>query len=153
VERGIASILHRETIAVIAGSSIFDRGERCFADGRVAEVEAAAGELRGVVRPAEAGRAPYRVRVWIRAEGLAYECSCPIGAERRFCKHHVAIALAHLERERVEAARGLDVLRAALAEIPAEVLGEELLVQARRDAGFCEQLKRVCLEALARRPQ
>src|SRR5262245_39652427 len=49
VERGIANILHRETIAVIVGSQTFERGERCFAAKRVQRVEASRGELRGVV--------------------------------------------------------------------------------------------------------
>src|SRR5262245_6813348 len=78
VERGIANILHRETIAVIVGSHTFERGERCFTAKRVQRVEATRGELRGVVTPSESGRAPYVVRIWVRDEGLAYECTCPI---------------------------------------------------------------------------
>jgi uncharacterized Zn finger protein len=98
METGIANILHRKTIAALAGKRTYDRGERCHADGRVERVEAGRGELRGVVRPREAGRAAYVVRLWVRADGLAYECTCPVGVERQFCKHTVAIALAHLER-------------------------------------------------------
>jgi uncharacterized Zn finger protein len=151
MESGIANILHRGTIAVLAGKRTFDRGERCHADGRVESVEAARGELRGVVRPREPGRAAYVVRLWVRAEGLAYECTCPVGTERQFCKHNVAIALAHLERERRDAERGLEVLRQALVAIPGDALVDGLLVLARRDAGVADSLKRLCLEALARR--
>ena len=115
--RGIANILHRETLAVLVGNHTFERGERCFAAKRVQRVEASRGELRGVVTPNESGRAPYEVRLWVRDEGLAYECTCPIGIKLQFCKHTVAIALAHLEKERVEAERGLGVLREALAAI------------------------------------
>lgn len=150
METGIANILHRGTIAVIAGARTFERGERCFADGRVAECVAGRGELRGVVRPTEAGRAPYVTRLWVRADGLAYECTCPIGLERRLCKHTVAIALAHLDRERVEAERGLDVLREALGAIRGEALIDGLLVLARRDPALADDLKRLCLDALAR---
>jgi uncharacterized Zn finger protein len=150
VERGIANILHRETIAVIVGSRTFERGERCFAAKRVQRVEASGGELRGVVRPSEGGRAPYAVRIWVRAEGLAYECTCPIGAQNQFCKHTVAIALAHLEQERAEAERGLGVLREALHAIPQPALIEGLLVLARRDNDWADTLKRMCLEALSR---
>lgn len=150
VERGIANILHRETIAVIVGSQTFDRGERCFAAKRVLKVEANRGELRGVVRPTEGGRAPYVVRLWMRDEGLAYECTCPIGAKQQFCKHTVAIALAHLEQERAEAERGLGVLREALGAIPQPTLIEGLLVLARRDAELADTLKRMCLDALSR---
>lgn len=150
VERGIANILHRGTIAVIVGTQTFERGERCFAAGRVGQVDAAGGELRGVVRPSEPGRIPYAVRIWMRAEGLAYECTCPIGVERRFCKHTVAIALAHLERERAEADQGLDLLRQALVAIPAPALVDGLLGFARRDPEWSDALKRLCLETLAR---
>jgi uncharacterized Zn finger protein len=150
METGIANILHRGTIAVLAGKRTFDRGVACHGDGRVERVEAGRGELRGVVRPREAGRAAYVVRLWARAEGLAYECTCPVGVERQFCKHNVAIALAHLERERRDAERGLDVLRQAMAAIPATALIEGLLVVARRDEAMADALKRVCLEMLAR---
>jgi hypothetical protein len=158
VQRGIANILHRETIAVIVGSQTFQRGEKVFASGRVDKVEVAGGELKGVVKPTEAG-APYIVRIWMREEGLAYECTCPIGQRRQFCKHTVAIALHHLETERKEAQQGLDVmrqeapqgpdvLRQALTTIPHETLIDGLLVLARHDPGWSDALKRLCLVAL-----
>ena len=150
VERGIANILHRDTIAIIVGSRTFERGERCFAQKRVQRVEASRGELRGTVTPSEAGRAPYTVRIWVRDDGLAYECTCPVGEQQQFCKHTVAIALAHLEQERSEAERGLRVLREALAAIPQPTLIDGLLVLARRDAATADALKRMCLDALSR---
>lgn len=149
MERGIANILHRDTIAVIVGSHMFERGKKCFAEQRVQEVAASGGELRGRVKPAEAGRAPYIVRIWIRDEGLAYECTCPVGVKMQFCKHTVAIALAHLETERVEAERGLGVLREALQTIPAPALIDQLLVMARRDPALADDLKRMCLDVLS----
>jgi uncharacterized Zn finger protein len=148
---GIASILHRDTIAVIVGTRTFDRGQACYTAGRVLEVEAAAGELRGVVRPQATGRTNYAIRIWVRDDGIAYECTCPIGVTRQFCKHAVAIALAHLERERVEAERGIGVLRAALATVTQAELVDGLLELARRDAKLAETLKRLCLDALSRR--
>ena len=150
MDTGIANILHRGTIALIAGAKTFERGERCFLAGRVAEVAAAPGELRGQVRPTEAARALYAVRLWIRADGLAYACTCPVGLERRLCKHTVAITLAHLERERTDAERGVDLLRQALTAIPGAALVDGLLVLARRDAALADDLKRLCLDALAR---
>jgi uncharacterized Zn finger protein len=150
VERGIANILHRDTIAVIVGSRTFERGEKCFAAKRVQRVEANGGELRGVVLPTERSRAPYRVRIWMREEGLAYECTCPIGVQMQFCKHTVAIALAHLEAERKEAEQGLAILRQALATLPSTALVEELVDLARRDPELNATLKRMCLDALSR---
>lgn len=149
MERGIANILHRDTIAVIVGSQIFERGERVFAEKRVMHVEASPGELRGRVQPTESGRRPYFVRIWMREEGLAYECSCPIGVKLQFCKHTVAIALAHLEAERKEAERGLGILREALFTVKSEALIERLLVQARRSPEWADELKRMCLDALS----
>ena len=128
---------------------MFDRGAKCFAEKRVQEVAASGGELRGRVRPTESGRAPYSVRIWVRDEGLAYECTCPIGVKQQFCKHTVAIALAHLETERVEAERGLGVLREALETIPGPALVEHLLVMARRDPALADDLKRMCLDVLS----
>lgn len=149
MERGIANILHRDTIAVIVGTHMFERGKKCFAEQRVQEVAASRGELRGRVKPTEAGRAPYTVRIWIRDDGLAYECTCPIGAKRQFCKHTVAISLAHLETERVDAERGLGVLREALETIAAPALIDGLVVMARRDPALADDLKRLCLEVLS----
>ena len=149
MERGIANILHRETIAVIVGSQTFERGERCFAAKRVQQVEANRGELRGRVLPTERDRAPYVVRIWMRDEGLAYECTCPIGKKRQFCKHTVAIALAHLEAERTEAERGLGILREALLTVQPAALVERLLVLARRSPEWADELKRACLDALS----
>jgi uncharacterized Zn finger protein len=150
VQRGIANILHRDTIAVIVGSKTFERGEACFAAKRVQSVEAGRGELRGVVRPNEAGRAPYVVRIWVREEGLAYECTCPIGVTRQFCKHTVAIALAHLDNQRVEIERGIGVLREALTAIPQPSLVEGLVDLARRDPDMSDTLKRMCLDVLSK---
>lgn len=151
MERAIANILHRDTIAVIVGSRTFDRGEACFAQGRVTTVETTRGELRGIVRPQEAGRVPYRVRVWVRDEGVAFECTCPIGERQQFCKHTVAIALAHLDQERRDAEHGLAVLREALGAITATALIDGLVVLARRDLALADDLKRLCLEALQNR--
>ena len=142
---GVASILHRDTIAVIVGSRTFERGEKCFAQGRVMAVEAARGELRGAVKPQESGRAMYAVRIWVRDDGLAYECTCPIGKERQFCKHAVAIALAHLQREREEADR-LARLRARLLAAPTDTLIDALVLRARHDPALFDTLNQLGAE-------
>ena len=147
---GIASILHRDTIAVLVGSKTFERGESCFRDKRVLRVEISGGELRGAVRPVESGRANYVVRMWLRDEGVGYECTCPIGVRRQFCKHAVAISLAHLDQERAEAAAGFAVLKQALATVPHEPLVEGLVALAHRDPALSESLKRLCLDILSR---
>jgi uncharacterized Zn finger protein len=127
----IASVLHRDTLAVLVGNDTFERGERCFAAGRVVEVAATRGELRGTIKPNEAGRAPYRVRIWVRDEGMAYQCTCPIGTERQFCKHGIALALAHLAKPAVS------------QPDPAELraLADRLVDKARRDPELLATLR------------
>jgi ribosomal protein S18 acetylase RimI-like enzyme len=90
-----ANILHRGTIEELAGSPIFARGERYFAEGRVQSAERAGSELRGVVH----GGASYRCRIWVKGNGLAYHCDCPYSADQgAYCKHLVALALSWLAR-------------------------------------------------------
>jgi uncharacterized Zn finger protein len=144
VDRGIANILHRETIAVIVGTRTFERGEQCFIKGRVIRVDAVRGELRGTVKPQEPGRRDYATRIWVREEGLAYECSCPMGQQQQFCKHAVAVALAHLETERREAERELSTLRRRLDAIGPAVLVDRLVDRAKTDAALLDALKRIC---------
>ena len=146
---GIANILHRNTLSVIVGKKLFERGEQCFAAGRVVAVATEAGEVRGTVRPNEAGREHYTTRIWMRDEGLAYECTCPIGIKRQFCKHAVAVALAHLEHERKTVDRDFAVLREALQTVSQDALVSGLLALAKNDPELATSLKRVCLEALS----
>lgn len=138
---GIANILHRDTIAVIVGAKVFERGEECFASGRVVHVDAGRGELRGAVRPKELGRAVYSVRIWVREEGLAYECTCPMGQQQQFCKHTVAIALAHLDGERRKAEREFALLRRQVMVVDPIVLVDRLLDRARNDPTLVAVLK------------
>lgn len=143
LDGGIANILHRNTIAVIVGAKIFERGEACYAAGRVVRVEAGRGELRGSVQPQELGRAVYLVRIWVREDGLAYECSCPMGVQQQFCKHTVAIALAHLDAQRREAERELAVLRRRVLAVDPIVMVDRLLEHARTDPTLAAVLTRL----------
>jgi uncharacterized Zn finger protein len=140
----IASILHRATIATLVGDRTFERGERCYADGRVLEVVVSPGELRGAVRAQETGRAPYVVRMWVRDDGIAYQCTCPIGTNRQFCKHTVAIALAHLDRERRGRRDKPAALRARLAILDPETILDRLVELAHDDPALHAALQRVC---------
>jgi uncharacterized Zn finger protein len=143
----IANLLHRETIAMLVGSKTFERGEHCLAAGRVLGVESGRRELCGVVTPSEAGRQPYEVRIWVRDDGLGYQCTCPIGATRQFCKHAVAIALAHLEREHHRAERELVTLRRDLMNVSLAALLDGLVEHARLDRDLLDALNRLCERA------
>ena len=139
----IANILHRDTIAAIVGERTYERGRRCFQAKRVVRVEIDAGQIRGSVRPATAGRADYDVRVWIREDGLAYHCTCPVGDDGKFCKHAVAIALAHLDAsEHAAEAHLLDIER-TLRALPQSVLVTRLVAEARSSAAMHEALARM----------
>lgn len=144
---GIANILHRDTIAALVGGKAFDRGQQCFQSGRVMGVESAGGELCGLVKPQEAGRAPYEVRIWVREDGVAFECTCPIGSSRQFCKHTVAVTLAWLDKERRRAEAELSLLREKLMSVSLKGLLDGLLAEARQDPSVHEALRRVCLQA------
>jgi uncharacterized Zn finger protein len=144
IERGVANILHRDTIAMIVGGKTFERGESCFREGRVLGVESGTGELCGVVRPNEAGRSPYEIRIWVRDDGLAYECSCPVGKSRQFCKHAVAVALAHLQKENQRAEVQLSALRVELMNVSMAALLDGLVQHARLDRTLLDALTRIC---------
>ncbi|HEX4449555.1 MAG TPA: SWIM zinc finger family protein [Kofleriaceae bacterium] len=130
----IASVLHRDTLAVLVGNRTYERGERCYAAGRVVEVAATRGELRGTIKPNESGRTPYHVRIWIRAEGMAYQCTCPIGSDRQFCKHGIALALAHLARP-----APTPIVEPDPTELHS--LAEQLVAKARRDPELLATLR------------
>jgi uncharacterized Zn finger protein len=140
----VANILHRDTIATIVGARTFDRGQRCLDDGRVLGVESRDGELVGVVRPQEASRPAYEIRIWVRDDGLAYQCTCPMGEARHFCKHAVAVALAHLGRERRQLEGELAVLRADLMNVSMAALLDGLIAHAQIDRALLDALRAIC---------
>ena len=129
----IANILHRGTLEALVGARTFERGERCLRGGRVLAIKATKGQLLGSVRPSEARRADYGVRIWIKDDGIAYHCSCPVGSEGRFCKHAVAVALAFVEEAKRKVQTRLATLTAALSSLPPHVLVERLTAIAIED--------------------
>lgn len=138
---GIANILHRETIAMIVGGKTFERGEQCFVGNRVLGVESGPGQLCGIVKPQETGRAPYEIRIWVKDDGLAFECSCPVGQSLQFCKHAVAVALAHLKKEQQKIEMQLAKLKGELMNLSMNSLLDGLIAQARTDPGVFEMLQ------------
>ena len=106
------------------------------------QVAVDAGQLRGKVRPSESGRADYEVHVWTKEDGIAYRCTCPVGEDGRFCKHAVAIALAHLEEMGRQTSAMLDRVVSQLVAMPRETLLMRLAERARTD----EHLRSVLIE-------
>jgi len=111
-------------------------------------IEPSIGQLRGSVKPSEADRATYVVRIWAKDDGLAYACTCPVGKEQKFCKHGVALALAHMDRERAIAQDRLETLRRALVRLPKEALADRLIESARDDLRLQNVLAQICVDLL-----
>jgi uncharacterized Zn finger protein len=135
-EPPFAHVLHVERIRELASNHAFERGERYFRDKRVVELHQREGTLHAKVR----GASDYRVRIWVKSGGLAYQCECPVGGDGAFCKHCVATALTWL----AEAPRPAehDALRTALGTCPRETLATLLLELAETDALLTRRLLR-----------
>lgn len=85
-------VMHPDVLKALTDSPTWERGERYFRDGRVGEVTRRGGALHATVE----GGAPYRVKIWVRGDQLAYACTCPSAESGFFCKHCVAVALTWL---------------------------------------------------------
>jgi uncharacterized Zn finger protein len=88
------------------------------------------------------------VQIWVKEDGMAYLCNCPIGLQQNFCKHGVALALAHMEQERVRSEDELQTLRRALHASPLDPLVERLIDAARDDLRLKTLLAEICVELL-----
>ena len=102
----LASLLTRARLRERADGRSFQRGEQYWREERVVEYDyrRADDAVVGVVQ----GTHAYRVAVLARGRSFEGVCSCPMGDAGAFCKHAVALALYHVEREsapRAKAAR------------------------------------------------
>ena len=123
-EGPFAHVLHRASVLRLAGSPIFERGQRYFREGRVETIARDGARLIARVR----GTERYDVALWVRGDALAYSCTCPFAAET-FCKHCVATALAWLDQRRAHrAATSIDRSGSLLADLPS-ALDEELVTE------------------------
>jgi uncharacterized Zn finger protein len=80
------------------GTAIYKRGGVEFIGYSAAEVSAWVGGLKGTV--AEGGSQRRRTRLYVSADGLAWQCSGNPHKHQVFCKHCVALALAIVRRAR-----------------------------------------------------
>jgi uncharacterized Zn finger protein len=88
-----------------AGEAVFKRGQDYQLRGRVSELSTA--EEGGLVAWVQ-GSGRYATRVFLDADQLVSDCTCPYGSS---CKHAVAVALAYLARS--EQAQPLPVVPAS----------------------------------------
>ena len=127
----------RDLLLHLAGPRAFVRGEAYFTEGRVRSLHEDGSVLAGVVE----GKEQYRVEVHRGSAGrsqLIAACTCPHGADGRFCKHAVAVALAGLEG-RDEVAEE-DELRGWLARQRHGVLVDLLWEAAQADPALADRL-------------
>lgn len=139
-----ALFLERSNLCRISGAAYFERGEDYFVNGQVSAITEEKGTITAKVR----GTYSYRVKLWIEKQGLEYSCSCPVGAEREFCKHCVAVGLAWVESRKQKtseerqpgAAVSMDDVRAHLLGQDKHALVEMLVDRAMEDDRLRQRL-------------
>jgi uncharacterized Zn finger protein len=108
--RGVARlVLDTALIRAHAGDLYFARGLAYHRQGAVSGLRVEGAAATAIV----SGSRRYWVRVELTGDGLAAECSCPLGVDGVFCKHVVATALAWLDRGEPEAAPVTSAARAS----------------------------------------
>jgi uncharacterized Zn finger protein len=102
-EASLRSLLSTRMIRELAlpsnlryGTAIYKRGGVEFISRTPDSVTAWVGGLKGSV--AEGGSQRRRTRLFVRANGVAWQCSGNPKKHQVFCKHCVALALAILRR-------------------------------------------------------
>lgn len=85
-------LISRATLAELAGSAAFQRGETYFSVGAVGHLIVAEDSVTARVEGGET----YQVELRDDDGDLAHDCTCPRAADGYFCKHCVALGLAWL---------------------------------------------------------
>jgi uncharacterized Zn finger protein len=129
----------REFADELADEGSLARGLVYALDGRVDQLEIADGSLAAVVR----GSHPYRVSLSGSRSAPRWSCDCPVGVERMFCKHCVAVALVATAEDSEPPARvpaEIDAVRAYLMSLDQARLVDLVVEQTGRDDAFRERL-------------
>lgn len=133
-----AAHISKDALKELAGERYFERGLAYFRSGAVSRLEATENQISARV----SGTHPYIVRLWLVRRELAWNCSCPLGADGEFCKHLVATGLAWLAHG-APAALSSPELQSAKAFIEAsdkQTLAEILLGWAEREDELLAEL-------------
>src|SRR6266511_1616640 len=138
-------LLNESTLEELAGERAFDRGVDYFEEGRVAGLK----EQDGVITARVRGTYEYRVKLWADEDELTFDCNCPVGQDRIFCKHCVAVGLAWLDRCEQKKRAPRPQRRRAITdkEIRAHLMREDkdalialVLEQCERDSEFRDRM-------------
>ena len=150
--RAFRNAFARRSVKAMADRRSFERGLLYAANGRVGKPTVTASSVKAKVR----GSSSYRVRLLLDDEDEpAYDCSCPVGQEGRFCKHAVAVAMVVTDAvagpgQRAEAA--IDV-RDYLAGLDHQTLVDLLVERAADDDMFDARLRMEAARATGGPPQ
>jgi uncharacterized Zn finger protein len=87
--RAFRTAFARRSVEAMADRRSLERGLLYAANGRVGKRTVTASSVRAKVR----GSSSYQVMLSLDDDEPAYDCSCPVGQEGKFCKHAVAVAL------------------------------------------------------------
>ena len=88
--RAFRNAFARRSVEAMADRRSFERGLLYAANGRVGKPAVTASSVKAKVR----GSSSYQVKLLLDDEDEpAYDCSCPVGQEGKFCKHAVAVAV------------------------------------------------------------
>jgi len=140
----------RRPVEAMADRRSFERGLLYAANGRVGKRT----ETESSVKAKVSGSSSYRVKLWLDEGQAAFDCSCPVGVEGRFCKHAVAVALVVTDAvadpgQRAEAV--IDI-RTYLAGLGHDELVELLVERAAEDDAFDSRLRMSASRATAGPP-
>lgn len=145
----LAALLTSELIQTLAGTKTFARGLAYFHEGAVGPLEDDGNSVTATVK----GTHRYRVSLSVDENELAYDCTCPVGADGLFCKHALAVALSWLEnsgeatfppddsvKPKKKRLSKAEQLRQYLETLPEAKLRDLLMDAAERDRRFRDKL-------------
>jgi uncharacterized Zn finger protein len=91
-----------DRIARLSGARAYARAE-LIPRRKIENLKIGGGRATATVR----GTLPYEIALWIEGQAKpGYSCTCPQGADQKFCKHAAAVALALHDREDETRRRG-----------------------------------------------
>lgn len=148
--RAFRTAFARRPVEAMADRRSFERGLLYAANGRVGKRTLTELSVKAKVR----GSSSYQVKLWLEDGRPAFECSCPVGMDGKFCKHAVAVALVVTDAvadpgQRAEAV--IDV-GAYLAGLDRDTLIELLAERAAEDDVFDARLRMAAARATAGPP-
>lgn len=135
-------LISRATLAELAGSAAFQRGETYFSVGAVGHLITTDDKVTARVEGGET----YHVELRDDDGDLAHDCTCPRAADGYFCKHCVALGLAWLAENSAASSRTKagrdpwrDIKDYLSTQTPESLIGQ-LLEVARRDDRLYQSL-------------